>query len=414
MLARTNNKIAFVHLTSRVKQTVVAILSVVFGVSMYVFMNGFMSGVNEAQTILAFSTLSHIRVYNETPNNQTGNIVDTESNGTLVQVRNAKSIKRTSGIKNSSAIIEILDGVPEVKAVAPQVNLAASFRNGATEISGTLSGVDVAREDHVFGISQYMVEGRWKDLRYHPGGLIIGKTLAENLGVRVGDILQTVTPDGKNKSYTVEGIVELGITSVDGRKAFVNIASARQMQDENADYVTDIQVDISDYNKARNIAKELSSFIPFTVEPWQVASGQLEVGSELRNIIALAVSLTILIVAGFGIYNIMNMTVNEKLREIAIMNAMGFDGKDIVNIFLVQSVTIGLFGAVIGMAVGYGISGIVDNIPFYVANWTTYPMAYNISDYALALVAGLFTTFAAGYLPARKASKVDPVEILRG
>jgi lipoprotein-releasing system permease protein len=182
---------------------------------------------------------------------------------------------------------------------------------------------------------------------------------------------------------------------------------------ENLGYVSDIQVNIRDFTTAREVAEVIQPVIPFKVEAWQEASGQLEVGSELRNIIAIAVSLAILIVAGFGIYNIMNMTVNEKMKEIAILKAMGYEGGDIVQIFLTQSIAIGILGGIVGILFGYGISAIIDHIPFQIATLDTYPITYNLSDYAMSFFFGFITTFLAGYLPAKKASNVDPVEIIR-
>jgi lipoprotein-releasing system permease protein len=145
-----------------------------------------------------------------------------------------------------------------------------------------------------------------------------------------------------------------------------------------------------------------------------MANQQLEAGSNLRDVIAVAVSLTILIVAGFGIYNIMNMTINEKIREIAILKAMGFAGKDIRKIFLTMGTVIGLIGGFVGMGLGFLVSDAVNHVPFNVAGLATLPMSYDPEDYILAFSFGLITTFVAGYFPSRKASKIDPVNIIRG
>jgi lipoprotein-releasing system permease protein len=136
--------------------------------------------------------------------------------------------------------------------------------------------------------------------------------------------------------------------------------------------------------------------------------------SQLRSIIAVAVSLTILLVAGFGIYNIMNMTINEKIREIAILKAMGFSGGDILSIFLAQAAVIGVVGAITGVLLGLGISSAVNLVPFKIAGLTTLPISYIPADFVSAIVFGIATTLFAGYLPARKASKIDPVVIIRG
>jgi lipoprotein-releasing system permease protein len=128
----------------------------------------------------------------------------------------------------------------------------------------------------------------------------------------------------------------------------------------------------------------------------------------------MAVSLAILLVAGFGIYNIMNMTINEKIKEIAILKATGFNGWDITSIFLLQAVVIGIIGGVCGVGLGYFISSLINQVPFRVAGLTTLPILYNLFDFILAFIFGVITTILAGYLPARKASKVDPISIIRG
>ena len=409
----TNLRIVFVHLTSRIKQSAIAMLSVTFGVCMYICMNSFMAGVNDTQTELAFSTLAHVRIYNDGNNDNTNFVADRDDRDTWIHVRNPKSIQYTEGIKNSSKIMDELQNYPEVVAMTPQLNINVFYRNGAMKINGSLSGVDVVNENRLFNTSSYMIEGSWEALEYRTDGIIIGKGLAEKLGVKMGDPISLSTADGIIKNYKVIGIIEFTIASIDDRKGFIQIPSARQLLSKNQGYVSDIQVNIQNFSNAREVAEKLQTPIPFKVEAWQEASGQLEVGSKLRDIIAISVSLAILIVAGFGIYNIMNMTVNEKMKEIAILKAMGFGGQDIVEIFLVQSIFVGIMGGFVGMLTGFGISAMIDNIPFQLATLDTYPISYNLTDYGMSFFFGFITTFIAGYLPAKKASNVDPIEIIR-
>ena len=413
MINTTNLRIVFVHLTSRIKQSIIAMLSVTFGVCMYICMNGFMAGVNDVQTELAFSTLAHVRIYNDGDKGNTNFVAGPDDSDTWVHIRNPKSIQYTEGIKNFARIINEVKHHPEVVAVTPQVNINVFYRNGAMKINGSLSGVDVFNENRLFDTSNYMVEGNWEALEYRTDGIIIGKGLAEKLGVKIDDPISLSTADGIIKNYKVIGIIEFTIASIDDRKGFIQIASARQLLSKNPGYVSDIQVNIEQFSNAREIAEQLQPSIPFKVEAWQEASGQLEVGSRLRDIIALSVSLAILIVAGFGIYNIMNMTVNEKMKEIAILKAMGFEGQDIVEIFLVQSIFVGIMGGFVGMLTGLGLSAIIDRIPFELAVMDTYPITYNLSDYGMSFIFGFITTFVAGYLPSKKASNVDPIEIIR-
>jgi lipoprotein-releasing system permease protein len=183
---------------------------------------------------------------------------------------------------------------------------------------------------------------------------------------------------------------------------------------KNSDFASDILVNINDRNKTDNLLKKISHLFPYQLETWQVANQQLVAASQLRSIVAIAVSLTILLVAGFGIYNIMNMTVSEKIKEIAILKAMGFSGGDIKTIFLTQAAIIGLAGSVVGILLGYAISSIINQVPFKIAGLTTLPMDYKPEDFIMAVLFGIVTTLIAGYLPSRKASKIDPVIIIRG
>jgi lipoprotein-releasing system permease protein len=409
-----NYQIAATYLTSKVKQTIVAVLGVTFGISMYVFMNSFMSGVNVAQDRLAFSTLAHVRIYNDRPADRSDIVSHVFPTGTIANIRNGKVIKYTDGIKNSQEIIRYLKTQPLVSVVTPEVNISVFFKNAGNKVNGTLSGVDVTGEDQLFKSAEFMVQGSWKELAYRPDGIFVGIELAKSLSLKVNDNLNILTADGVSHTYKVIGIFQTNLSSVDKTKAYLSIAATRQLLAENQDYVTDIQINVIDFKKANQLVNIISPVIPYKVESWSMANQQLEAGSNLRDIIAVAVSLTILIVAGFGIYNIMNMTINEKIREIAILKAMGFAGKDIRKIFLTMGIVIGLIGGFVGMGLGFIVSDIVNHVPFNVAGLATLPMSYDPKDYILAFSFGLITTFVAGYFPSRKASKIDPVNIIRG
>jgi len=414
MIKATNFKVAFAHLTSRVKQVLVATLSVTFGISMYIFLNGFMTGVNDIQTELVFSTMSHVRIYNDLPEDRSNLLETDKDQNELVHLRSPRVIQYTQGIKNSDQIIEKMRDVPGIKDMTVQVNENVFFRNGATKVNGLLAGINASKEDEMYETSESIVAGTWRGLDNRGDGIVLGVGLAKKLSLGMGDMVTVSTADGLTRNFEIIGIVETTLGSMDNSKGFVRISVARQLVSKNRSYATDIQINVKDYNDAKQVAGDLSNLVTYKVESWNEANGQLEASSELRDILAITVSLTILLVAGFGIYNIMNMTVNEKIKEIAILKAMGFEGNDVVEIFLVQSVIIGLIGGIVGLIFGFGISVTVNQIPFSLATLDTLPMSFRSHDYLSAFGFGLLTTFIAGYLPAKKASHVDPVEIIRG
>lgn len=410
----TNQKIAKVHLTSRFRQLLVAILSVSFGISMYIAMNSFMAGVNNIQTQITFTAMAHIKIYNDLPANVEPILSIPKDSNTVLMVNNARNIQYTQGIKNADAIKNDILNMPQITGVALQLNQNVFIRNGVSKTSASLSGIETVNENALFQTSEYIIEGDISELDKRSDGIILGTGLARTIGVNTGNTISITTSDDVSKTFKVIGLIESGNKGADKTRALISIQTARQLFSKNKSYATDVLVNTNNYNNARLVSEKISKLTDYKVESWQEGNAQLVSSSLLRDILAIAVSLTILIVAGFGIYNIMNMTVNEKIKEIAILKAMGFNGKDIIEIFLTQSVAIGLIGGLVGLVLGNIIVQILDSVPFNIATLTTLPVDYKLRDYILAFLFGLIITLIAGYLPSRKASKVDPVEILRG
>jgi len=415
MAKSTNIQIAKVHLTSKIGQTFVALLGVTFGVSMYIFMNSFMNGVNNAQDDLAFRALAHVRIYNQDSRNNFNPIASRyNDSNTVINISNRKSIQYTSGLKNSSAIISGIKNNAEVVAIARQVNANVFFRSGSKQVNGVVSGVELKSEDLLFKTSETIIEGEWNNLSTYKTGIIIGKLLADKLGLKINNSINVLTSEGFSKNYIIVGLFESNLKTMDESKAYLNITTARQLVGESSDFASDIMINLKDRDNTSAFIRKVAPMVPYQIESWQEANEQLVAGSELRNIIAVAVSLTILLVAGFGIYNIMTMTINEKIKEIAIMKALGFSGNDIMTIFLTQATVIGIVGAIVGALLGYGISLLINLVPFTIAGMETLPIFFQTQDFLLAVCFGILTTLIAGYLPSRKASKIDPVIIIRG
>ncbi len=409
-----NQRIATVLLTSRIRQLLVAVLSVTFGISMYIAMNGFMAGVNNVQTEMTFTAMPHLKVYNDLANEVEAILPPPSDSQTVLIVNNARNIRYTEGIRNATAIKTAVRDLDRVMGVTTQLNENVFIRNGVSRVSATLSGIQTQSEDQLFRTTEYLTEGDLFELDRRANGIILGTGLARRIGVGMGNNVTVSTSEGLSKTFKVIGLIETGAQSADRTRALVSLQTAQQLFSKNKNYATEVLVNLHDFDEAREVAAQIAPLTTYKVEAWQEGNGQRDSANVLRNSIAIAVSLTILIVAGFGIYNIMNMTVNEKIKEIAILKAMGFNGGDVIEIFLAQSVAIGLLGGFTGLGLGYLIVCIIDRVPFDLGSISTLPMQYSATDYLLAFSFGLIITFLAGYLPARKASKIDPVAILRG
>jgi lipoprotein-releasing system permease protein len=202
MLKSVNNLISIIYLTSNKRQTIVAMLGVTFGISMYIFMTGFMTGVNDAQTELAFSAIAHVKIYNDVPTNNT-NLAAKQYPGVLVHLNHPKVIKYTDGIKNSYEILEYIKKQPEVEKYTSQVNINVFFKNAGNKVNGIISGVEVIQENKLFSISKYLIAGNWNGLLKNQEGMVIGGDLAKNLGLNENDNVSVLTADGISKNFKI-------------------------------------------------------------------------------------------------------------------------------------------------------------------------------------------------------------------
>jgi lipoprotein-releasing system permease protein len=321
---------------------------------------------------------------------------------------------------------EILNSIPIIKAlrqderiidVSPKVSTQVFFNAGAIDLAGVINGVNIKVENKLFMFGDYVTEGDMDNLENIPNTIFLGKGLAGKLMAENGDVIQVTTAKGEIASLKVVGIFQFGLADLDNSQSFTSLQTAQSLLQQPASYITDIQVKLKDVNTAPALAKEFKEIFGTDALDIQTANSQFETGSTVRTTISYAVGITLLIVAGFGIYNILNMIIYEKMDSIAILKATGFAGRDVRTIFLLISMVIGVSGGILGLGMGFGLSAIISEIPFETPSLPTvktYPINFAPVFYLIALSFALVTTFLAGLLPALKASKIDPVIIIRG
>jgi lipoprotein-releasing system permease protein len=414
-----NLDISKTHLLSRKKQTVVAILGVTFGIAMFILMISFMQGVNKFMEDTMLSATPDIHIYNDLKTDYSTSIAQEYFHDPkqLIVVHHPKPKQILLNIKNAAAIINDLKKDNEVAAVSPLLSTQVFYNYGPVQINGLLNGVDITEEARLYHISDKMVEGKTENLLTADNGILMGKGLAEKLNVRTGDLVSLATPTGTTMRFRVVGIFKIGIGTIDNVKSYVNITSVQQLLGKDRSYITDINVKLKDNKKSVAVARVMEKKFGNKAEDWETANSSVMASNLIRDVLTFVVSITLLIVAGFGIYNIMNMTITSKLKDIAILKAEGFARRDIIEIFLSQSLVIGLLGALSGICLGFLLSYILSNIPFPANEFIGlkfFPVIFNPAHYIFGIVFGILTTFLAGLMPSIKASRVDPVAILRG
>lgn len=409
--------IAFHLLIARLKQTVVAAIGVTMGISMFIALNGFMNGLNDLLDGLMLNRTPHILLYNDVkPSDKQPATLFHRYTGSTHIIHSVKAKDRGKSIYDSKAIINTLLQDPRVAGVAPKIEAPVFYNSGTIEITGLMYGIDIASEEKLFTMSQYITEGNLGDLSRN-NSIIIGKGLADKMLLSIGDVIGVTSAEGNKGNLKVIGFYQAGIADIDNVIAYTSLSTVQQLLDEPSGYITGIQVKLHELNTAPVLAGEFHKTFNLDAMDYQTANAQFETGSTIRSIISYTVGIVLLTVAGFGIYNILNMMIFEKMDSIAILKATGFSGRDVKLIFLSISIAIGVAGGILGLALGYLFSLIIDQVPFHTESLPTiktYPVNYQPVFYAIGLLFALFTTTVAGLFPALKAAKVDPVEIIRG
>jgi lipoprotein-releasing system permease protein len=409
-------QIARTHLLSRPKQTVVAMLGVTFGISLFIGLVGLMTGLNDFTEELTMMATPHIHIYHDIAVDRR-TILDRDDPGALNVVHHPKPKDEKQNLKDAFQMIQLIRQDQRVLGVAPALTTQVFYNYGPVELSGSVLGVEVLEEDRLFDLRSKVRSGSLEELLNANDGVMMGVGLARKLNVQTGDRVSVTTPQGNTMKLRVAGTFQMGIGAIDDVRSYATIKTVQKMMQRDNRYVTDVNIKLYDRSEAVALAPAYEQLFGYRAVDWEEANATTLIGNTFRNILTYTVSITLLIVAGFGIYNILNMTIYNKMKDIAILKAMGFSARDVTYIFMTQSLIIGLVGSLVGISLGYGLAYGLSQVPFDagdVVNLKQLPVNFDLIYYVIGIVFGLLTTAMAGYFPSRKAGKLDPIEILRG
>lgn len=326
-----------------------------------------------------------------------------------------QSRKYYDGITDPYRIMRVARSFSNVLGAAPVVrgnsNASSSFQSEVIR----LEGIDLRYHLEATALRDQIILGKLDNFRGHPYSIMLGALLADKLQVKVGDNL-ILTGKSENKTFNVAAVFRTGVNVVDENRGYIHIKTAQSLLGKPAD-ASLIIVRLRDADRAPQLSEHFERLFAHRARSWQDREkGNLQIFSTLRISAGITVSLIILL-AGFGIFNVLTLTVLDKLREIAILRSMGYHRSDIQAIFLWQGFIIALFGSMLGCIGGaimtYGISLIPLKIrgiiyaDHFIVDWSWEHYAYGT---VIAFVAVLIAT----YFPARRAAAVPPVDILRG
>lgn len=403
--------IATTHVLARVRQSLVGMLGVAMGVGFSVMMASLMEGSQRDFVAQLVDSLPHITVSDErrTPPRQPA-----EDAYAAVEYEGLRTPATRPGIRNPYAIMASLETWLD-GATAPSVQSRAVIRYAGRDTAASVTGIDPRRERHVSKLATQIREGTLDSLYKSSNAIILGDKLAAKIGARVGNTITLASGTGQLLSCTVVALLHSGISQTDETQAYTVLKTAQILAGQTG-LVNAIRIRVANILEARTVAARIEAQSGYKSVSWQEANEDLLSAFEIRNFIMYTVVGAILLVASFGTYNIISTITHEKTRDIAILKSLGFTEQTVRRVFLLESLLIGLAGTMLGWALGYGLCLAIGSIEFKspFMDATRLPLLYTPTHYLLAGAVAMTASAVAGYLPARKAARVHPVEIIRG
>ncbi len=406
--------VALTHLAGRKRQTVISVLGAALGVGFFIAMAALMRGFQGYFVETVVNVQPHIVIHDEFRNPPPQPVMLAFPDG-AVELRRLRPRDEVRGIRNGGRIVDVLSRMPGL-TVAPTLTGQIFLRYGSADTSATLIGVVPERERRVTRIEQDMVAGSLDDLSTTANGIIVGTGLARKLGAARGDTVTAVSPEGVVMTMKIVGLFSTGIVQLDEGEAYVLINRSQILQNR-PNVINAIRIRLDDVEQAQEVAARIEARYGYRSEAWQETNQGIFAVFVIQNIIMYSVVGAIMVVAGFGIYNIISTVVYEKSRDIAILKSLGFAERDIRRIFLMQGVLVGMAGAVVGWGVGFGLVQGLASIRLELGGMIRSDRLFLDHSLIYYWVGGAFAVISAGvaaYLPARKAARLNPVDIVRG
>jgi lipoprotein-releasing system permease protein len=320
------------------------------------------------------------------------------------------------GINNVSEIMRVSRQFSNVVACSPVLRGTISARAGFETTTAEVYGIEPTSHLRTTDLEKQIIDGSFDDFRNDTSGLIIGYRLASLLQVGTGDTVQLLSPGGDYWRFNVAAVARSGVAAIDSSRVYAHARVAQRLLKKSYQ-ASMIIYKLRDPERAPALANHFENLFRHAAQSWQEREeGNLQIFSTLRISAAITVSLIILL-AGFGIFNVLTMSVLSKVREIAILRSMGYRRSDISAIFLWQGALIAGVGSLIGCVLGAVLTFGISKVPIHIRGllYTNhFLVVWDWRHYFWATVLAIIAVFIASYVPARRAAQLQPVDTLRG
>jgi lipoprotein-releasing system permease protein len=287
---------------------------------------------------------------------------------------------------------------------------------GSKTYAVQVSGVEPEQQVKVTTIGDKVTQGAFDRLKKTSDGIVLGRGIAQTIGARIEDSITITSPEGGRTFAKVVGIFDTGVTPVDYSRAYMMINSAQTLLGKKS-IINEIVVRLDDYTQAREVAEQIETMCGYKTYSWQEANENFLKIFKIQTIITFFITGALLVVAAFGVLNILIMAVLERVNDIAILKSFGLSRADITQIYVFQGFVIGVVGSLAGLLFGkLAVTGL-RSLPIQVEGLVKSDgllMSEHLSQYIFAFIGSLIVVLLAAVYPAYRAAKYDPVEVIRG
>lgn len=407
----TNFRIALRFLLSRKRSMLMSLAGIVFGVGFFIVTQAQTSGFEQFFIRTMLGVNGALRVEDRWQDT----IRSMEVGDSDFEISMEDGLKYVEGIEYPKEILDAVLRFKEVVAAAPVLRGSARIVGNFREMYCAPYGIDLDMHMGVSDLDQQMVFGTIRDFRSNPFGAMVGLKLAQRMQIDVGDPI-ILAAEGQNIRFRVTNIYETGIEQVDKERVFIHLSAARTLL-KRPFGVSFVQAEVVDHQRAPELSDTMERVLRHGVMSWQEREKTwLQVFRALRVSSAITVS-TIILISGLGMFNTLVMIVMEKTKEIAILRSMGFTRQDIGRIFMFQGLTVLAMGILSGWAFAAAATYTISKLPIRIRGiFSTdhFVVHWDIMHYFYAAVIASFIVIVASYIPARRAAKLEPGDIIRG
>jgi lipoprotein-releasing system permease protein len=406
--------IALTHLRHRKRQSFVSVIGVAMGVGFFIAIAALMQGFQEDFVRRVIDNSPHIVMKDEfrEPPRQPVEIAYASGAVAILGIKPKTEIR---GIRRAGQIMQALEDWPGL-TVSQTLRGQGILRYGSKERSVAVIGIEPDRERRVTKLEKDIVQGSVEALKTAANGIILGRGVARRLGAELNDTIALASPTGVVLKMKVVGISSTGVVAFDEANTYV-LLKKNQILQGRSNVVNEIRVRVDELGEARAIASKIEARFGYRTEGWEEANEGVFGIFVIQNMIMYSTTGAILIVACFGIFNIISTVIFEKTRDIAILKSMGFAAGDIKRIFLLEGFAVGVVGSAAGCLLGLGLTYLLSIVRFKAVGLVEiqqFVLKWAIEHYAIASLMAMVAAVLAAYIPSRRAARVNPVDIVRG